>query len=90
MGTCVLFRSFADFDEKSHKTTCLCLKYIKFCFYNLEHVGENKNRRRWTSFGFNNDKKIPIYFVKLHFFSFSKPRVVYLRPFLSSLLFHNF
>ena len=22
MGTCVLFRSFADFDEQSHKTTC--------------------------------------------------------------------
>ena len=36
------------------------------------------------------EKKIPKYFVKLNFFSFSKLNVVYLHPFLTSLQFPEF
>ena len=36
------------------------------------------------------EKKIQKYFVKLKFFSFLKPNVVYLRPFLTSLQFTKF
>ena len=35
-------------------------------------------------------KKCPIYFAKIELFSFSKPKVVYLRPFLSSLQIPKF
>ena len=37
-------------------STCLWLKYIKFSFLNLENGREDKNGRRWTTFGFNNKK----------------------------------
>ena len=36
------------------------------------------------------EKKLPKYFVKLNFFSFSKTNVVYLRPFLTTLQFPKF
>ena len=36
------------------------------------------------------EQKFPKYFVKLDFFSFLKPNVVYLRPFLNSLQFPKF
>ena len=36
------------------------------------------------------EKKCPKYFVKLNFFPFLKPNVVYLRPFLTSLQFPKF
>ena len=36
------------------------------------------------------EQKLRKYFVKLNFFSFSKPNVVYLRPFSTSLQFPKF
>ena len=35
----------------------LCPKYIKFCLQNLGNVREDINGRRWTTFGFDNEKK---------------------------------
>ena len=32
-------------------------KYIKFSFQNSGNVREDKNLRRWTTFGFNNKNK---------------------------------
>ena len=46
---------------------------------------ENKIKRRQTTFGFDDEKKISIDLSKIVLFSFDKPKDVYLRPFLSSL-----
>ena len=37
-------------------STYLCLKYIKFYFQNLGNGREDKNVRRWTTFGFEIEK----------------------------------
>ena len=61
-------------------------KSSKF-MYNLRNGREDKNARRWTTFGFDNKINFPIYFLKLNFFSILKIKIVYLRPFLSFLTF---
>ena len=71
-------------------STCLCLQYIKFCFQNLRNGREDENGRRYTTFGFDNGKKISKIFCEIWLFSSSKPNVVSLRPFLTSLQFPKF
>ena len=34
----------------------MCRKYIKFCSRNLGNSRENKNVRRWTTFGLETEK----------------------------------
>ena len=71
------------YDQFSPVSTCLYTKYIKFCFQNIRNVREDKNGRRWITFGFNDEKKMWDFLLKLNFFS-------YLRPSSSSLPFPKF
>ena len=58
-------------EQFSQVYTFLCPKYIKFCYKNLGNVREDKNVCKWTTFGFNHEKKISVYFAKIeHFFHF--------------------
>ena len=60
-----------------------------FFFQYLGNGRKDKNGRVWTTFGLKNQKNSncsEIY----PFFSLSKPKVVYLRPILSSLSFPKF
>ena len=52
------------FFEFSPVSRCLCPKHTKFCFQKLGIVREDKNGRIWTTFGFNNETKISVYFAK--------------------------
>ena len=52
----MIFRKWANSIEFTF-LLCLCGKYIKFSFENLGNVREDKNTRRWTTFGFENEKK---------------------------------
>ena len=70
--------------------TCLCLKYIKFCFRNLGNGREDENRRKRTTFVFDNKKMFSIDFAKIELFSIYWTKVVYLLPFLSSFSFIKF
>ena len=45
----------------------MCPKYIKFCFQNLGNSREDKSGGRKTTFGFNNEKDLLIYFAKIEF-----------------------
>ena len=58
---------------------------MKFCFQNLRNGREDKNGLRKTIFDFDNGNKISKIFCEIELFSFSKAKVVYLRPFLSFL-----
>ena len=72
-------------------STSLCPKYMKFCFQNFGNGREDENGRRQTTFGFNNrKKKFQNILGNWTFFSFLKPIVVYLHPFLASLQFPKF
>ena len=54
----------SSWEQFNPVSTCLCPKYIKFCFRNLENVREEKNGNRCT-FGFNNETKCPVHFAKI-------------------------
>ena len=55
-------------EQFSPVSTCLCPRYIKFCFQNLGIVREVKNWGRCTTFGFNNEKYFLVYFAKIELF----------------------
>ena len=48
----------SSFEQLGAVSTCLCPKYIKFDSQNLGDGREDKNRRRQTTLGFNNENKI--------------------------------
>ena len=64
-------------------------KYIKFDFQNLENRREDRNGHRLLLVLIKKTM-FPIDFSKIELFSLSKPEVVYLPPFLSSLPFPKF
>ena len=73
-------------------STCLCPKYIKFFFQNLRNDREDENGYR-LHLVLRMGEKFSKYFLKLNFFSFWKPNVVYLQyilSFLTSLQFSKF
>ena len=53
-------------------STCLCPKYIKFCFQNLGNVREDKNERRCTTFGFDNGTNISKIFCESELYTISQ------------------
>ena len=71
-------------------STCECSKYIIFCFLNLKILEKIKADVDRLLLVLIVKKKFPIYFAEIYLFSISKPKVAYLRPFLSSLPFHKF
>ena len=63
---------------------------MKFFFRNLRNIREDNTEHKYTTFGFDNEKNVPMYFAKIELFSISKLKLMYLRPFLSSLRFPKF
>ena len=63
---------------------------MKFSFQNLGNRGEDKNGRRQTTFDFENEKSSILAKYTKKFCLSLKPKVVYLRQFLSSPLFPKF
>ena len=62
----------SSWEQFSPVSKCLCQKYIEFCFQKMGNVREDKNGRRWTTFGFNNENRNFRYILlKLRFISFS-------------------
>ena len=78
--------NFIDF--KASK--CLCLMYIKFSFQNLGNGREDKTDVDRLLLVTKLKKSSMLTKYIDFFFSQSKPKVAYLRPFLSSLSFPKF
>ena len=68
----------------------VCVQNIKKIIFKIWDMLEKIKRDVMDYFGFKNEKKLPIYFAKIALFSFLEQKVVYLRPVLSSSLFHEF
>ena len=59
-----------SYEQFGPVSTCFCPKYIKCCFQNSRNSWEDNNRRRWTTFGFDNGNKFECILLKMNFFQF--------------------
>ena len=63
-----LWKVESSCEQFSPVSTCLCPKYIKCSFQNLENVREDKNGRRWTILILIMKNKFSVYFAKINLF----------------------